>query len=284
MTRRPEPVTPKLLRRRRLPEPGGSKRQRGSVLVVGGARRTPGAAMLTGRAALRVGAGRLTLSVAESVSPTVAVAFPEAGVIGLPEDAHGSVRGDCADLLLAEDADAVVIGPGLTDIDQTIDLLQGLLPRLGPDTAVALDAFALGALATHPELARPVAGRLALTPNGTEIALLLGEEPRNDAVGAADVARRYGAVVTGGGYIAGPDGVFHVEAGGPGLATSGSGDVLVGAIGGLMARGADPQTAALWGTWLHNAAGERLGRQVSTVGFLAGELADELWQQLSEAL
>ncbi|GGC90156.1 ADP-dependent (S)-NAD(P)H-hydrate dehydratase [Tersicoccus solisilvae] len=282
MTRRPDRVTPRTLRRHPLPEASGGKRQRGSVLVIGGSRRTPGAAALTGLAALRVGAGRLTLAIAESVSPAVAVSFPEAGVVGLPEDADGSVLGDCADTLLAEDADAVVIGPGLTDIEQTTVLLRGLLPRLAPDTAVALDAFALGALAHHPELAEPVAGRLLLTPNQTEVGLLLGREPRDEATGARDTARRFDAVVSCGGVVAGPDGLYEVRAGGPGLGTSGSGDVLVGAAGGLLARGASPQTAGLWATWLHNSAGERIARQVGPIGFLARELADGLWHQLAE--
>ena len=66
---------------------GDSKYARGQVLVVGGAARTPGAAQLTGLAALRVGAGHLTLAVAESVAVALAVATPEAGVIGLPADA-----------------------------------------------------------------------------------------------------------------------------------------------------------------------------------------------------
>lgn len=283
MTRRPDAVTPRLLRRHALPEASGGKRQRGSVLVVGGSRRTPGAAALTGLSALRVGAGRLTLAIAESVSPTVAVAFPEAGVVGLPEDADGSVLGNCADTLLEEDADAVVIGPGLTDIDETTVLLRGLLPRLCPDTAVALDAFALGALSHHPELAEAVAGRLVLTPNLTEAGLLLGEDPKDEAAAARETARRFDAVVTCGGVVAGPDGLFEVRAGGPGLGTSGSGDVLVGAVGGLLARGASAQTAGLWATWLHNCAGERIARRVGPVGFLARELADELWHQLAEA-
>ncbi|MEH0109389.1 ADP/ATP-dependent (S)-NAD(P)H-hydrate dehydratase [Tersicoccus sp. MR15.9] len=281
MTRRPDPVTPRLLRRHPLPTASGGKRQRGSVLVVGGSRRTPGAAALTGLAALRVGAGRLTLAMAESVSPAVAVSFPEAGVVGLPEDADGSPLGDCADTLLAEDADAIVIGPGLTDIDQTTALLQGLLPRLSADTTVALDAFALGALANHPELAKPVAGRLLLTPNSTEVELLLGQAPKDDATGARDTARRFDAVVCCGGVVAGPDGLVEVREGGPGLGTSGSGDVLVGAAGGLLARGASPQTAGMWATWLHNAAGERIARQAGPIGFLARELADGLRHQLT---
>src|ERR1700712_4987888 len=86
-------VTPAMLRQWPLPEPGDSKYGRGQVLVVGGARGTPGAVLLAGLAALRVGAGRLSLAVARSVAGMLAVAVPEAGVVGLPENAAGSGLG-----------------------------------------------------------------------------------------------------------------------------------------------------------------------------------------------
>src|SRR5687767_11781290 len=93
---RPELVTPTLLRNWPLPGGGSSKEDRGSVLVIGGARKTPGAALLAGLAALRAGAGRLTLGVAESAATQLAIALPEAGVVGLAETPAGSVRGDGA--------------------------------------------------------------------------------------------------------------------------------------------------------------------------------------------
>ena len=76
-------------------------------------------------------------------------------------------------------------------------------------------------------------------------------------------------------FIAAPDGrAFRFEGGGVGLATSGSGDVLAGIVGGLAARGADPLTATLWGVWLHGEAGRILTERVGRVGFLAREIAD----------
>src|SRR6187549_3497435 len=117
-------VTPALLRDWPLPSPADSKYGRGQVLVVGGAARTPGAAQLAGLAALRVGAGHLTLAVAESAAVALAVATPEAGVVGLPQSGQGSVRGDLSaigDSLSS--ADVVVIGPGLDDPDHTKDLV-----------------------------------------------------------------------------------------------------------------------------------------------------------------
>jgi ADP-dependent NAD(P)H-hydrate dehydratase len=283
MARDPEIVTPEGLAP--LPAPGSSKRDRGDVLVVGGARKTPGAAALTGLAALRVGAGRLTIGVAASVAPPLAVAFPEAGVIGLPESPSGSVLGSAADALAAEaDTGCLVVGPGLDDPDEADALLAAMVPLIGERTRVLLDAFALGALANDPEVGGPLAGRLILTPNSTEAGLLLGRDVGEPADDLLEVAARFCAVVSGSGFVADPTGaLWRIEAGGPGLGTSGSGDVLAGAIAGLVARGADTATAVCWATYLHASAGDRLAARIGPLGFLARELADELPRVLAHS-
>ncbi len=283
MPRRAETADPTTLPP--LPAPASSKRERGDVLVVGGAAKTPGAVALTGMAVLRVGAGRLTVAVAESVAAPLAVAFPEAGVLGLPQNRSGSVTGGAAAALeRGLDVDCVVVGPGLDDADEAHELLEGLVPLMGDETRVLLDAFALGALAKDPDVCRPLEGRLLLTPNSTEAGILLGRDPGDAADDLAEVADRYGAVVSGGGFVSEPGGrLRRIEAGNPGLATSGSGDVLAGAIAGLVARGADPGDAACWATWLHATAGDRLAQRIGPVGFLARELADELPRLLAEA-
>ena len=159
---RTELVTEALLRDWPLPAAGDSKYSRGNVLVVGGAPRSPGAAILAGTAALRVGAGRLTLAVADSVAPHVAVAMPECAVIPLQES-NGTIAADS--LVGARDdlagADAVLLGPGLDDAEQSERMVR-LLPELVSDGAtVVLDAFALGVLPrVTPDALR---GRLVLT-------------------------------------------------------------------------------------------------------------------------
>jgi ADP-dependent NAD(P)H-hydrate dehydratase len=279
----PVPVTPTLLRGWPLPGGGSGKNDRGSVLVVGGARKTPGAALLAGVAALRSGAGRLTLAVAESTAVQLAVGFPESGVVGLPETAHGSVKGSAASLLADEvgTADAVLVGPGLDDKDETLALLRGLLlpgrrhPKHGP--AIVLDAYALGCL---PELAnelQPWAGRLILTPNTTEGGILLGRELEDLRRDVPEMAETYQAVVSCQGVIAEPGGnIWEITTGHSGLGTSGSGDVLAGAIVGLRARGTTDAQAACWGSHLHAAAGDRLASRLGGLGYLARELCDEL--------
>jgi hydroxyethylthiazole kinase-like uncharacterized protein yjeF len=271
-------LTHGLLRSWPLPELGSSKYDRGAVLVVGGASGTPGAVMLAGLAALRVGAGRLTLGVAEPVAGQVATALPESGVVALPATATGSVRGDALDALAShvEAADVVVLGPGLDDPDTTAALVDDLAASAG-STCVVLDAFCLGVLADREDARRRLAGHAVLTPNRTEAELLLGRDDVPSEGLAASVAEEYDAVVTCGGHVADPAGnQWTLSTGRPGLATSGSGDVLAGAVAGLVGRGADPGQATAWATYLHAAAGDRLAAHVGPVGYLARELVDEL--------
>lgn len=274
-------VTPQLLRGWAPPEveDGGDKHSRGTVVVVGGATSTPGAVLLAGTAALRAGAGRLQVLTVDTTSVALGVALPEAMVRGLPADDGGSLSPDAADALVdgLGRAGTVVLGPGLVGKDGVRTLLQRVLPRLEAEAGLVLDAVALTALAGDPDLLAPLADRTVLTPNSGELAALLdGEEPE-DSDGARRVAQRYGAVVSTRGWVAAPDGrCWHVGAGGIGLGTSGSGDVLAGLVGGMLARGADPAMAAVWGQYLHAAAGDRLSTRLGRMGFLARELLDEV--------
>lgn len=283
----PRTITPGLLRDWPLPRTGkagtAGKKDRGTVLVIGGSRSTPGAVLLAGVASLRAGAGRLQLAVTESTATALSIAVPEAAVIGLPETKSGSVAGDVPKrvLGLAAEADAVAIGPGLDDIDETVTLLGAVLDAVRPDAGVVLDAYALGALSHDPRLLDGRRLRVVLTPNVTEAGYLLG---RPDSIGgddlttvAVDVARRCSAVVTLYGTVATPGGeIWREESGDAGLGTSGSGDVLAGVVAGLLARGADPAQAACWGTWAHAVSGQRLAPRHGRTGFLARELLDEV--------
>lgn len=274
-------VDERMLRGWSLPSPAGSKDTRGRIVVVGGSRRTPGAVMLAGLAALRVGAGRLTLVVPEQIADQVAVAVPEAGVLAL-RDGGGALLGDDVREEL-ESADAVVVGPGFVEpgvalraVVEVRDVCEAARERTG----LVLDAFALGVLPGLGDLALPA--DCVLSPNTEEAGILLGHDVDDPADAVVAIAARYGATVTCFGEIADPGGGrWHVEASGAGLGTSGSGDVLAGAVAGLLARGADAAQAAVWATYLHAAAGDRLSDRIAPVGFLARELCDELPRRLA---
>jgi NAD(P)H-hydrate repair Nnr-like enzyme with NAD(P)H-hydrate dehydratase domain len=131
-----------------------------------------------------------------------------------------------------------------------------------------------------------------LLPHSGEMASLLGCEPEDveaDPLAAGTTcANRYGSVVLVKGvqsHIVTPDGQSWKYSGGaPGLGVSGSGDVLAGIVGGLLARGASPLTAVLWAVWLHGEAGRTLSKSVGEVGFLAREIPDCVPRLLSIAV
>jgi ADP-dependent NAD(P)H-hydrate dehydratase len=273
-------ITPRLLREWPLPDPQGDKESRGTVLVIGGSRVTPGAVLLAGVAALRAGAGRLQLAVTSATATALSIAVPEAKVVGLPETGGGSVRGDVPDHLLelAAAADVLLVGPGLDDVEETGHLMAAVLGAAAEDTAVVLDAYALGALSRDAGLLADRPLRTVLTPNVTEAEILLGRDPRDDLGAAArELAGRHRAVVSLYGHIAAPDGrLWREESGDAGLGTSGSGDVRAGIVAGLLGRGAEPAQAACWGAFAHAVSGQRLAPRYGRTGFLARELVDEV--------
>jgi len=280
--RMPDParVTPALLGAWPLPDPGSDKNARGLVVLVGGNRSTPGAVVLSGEAALRVGSGKLQVVTAGSVATPVAMALPEAGVEGVAETDGGDPdRSSAEDIRRTADGCAcVLLGPGVLDPDAASSLLAAVVPQLeGP---VVIDALGSSYLTHRPDGLHHLDGRCVVTVNPTELSRTLGED--EDAVGqdlvaaARRLAERARAVVLCGGpvkAIAAPDGrAWVVTEGGPGLGVAGSGDVQAGYVAGLLARGADPAQAAVWGAYLHAASGDRLAEQVGPVGFLAREL------------
>lgn len=276
-------ITPRVLGDWPLPVPEGGKDARGRVLVVGGSRFTPGAVLLAGVAALRAGAGVLQLAVAESTATALSMQVPEAKVVGLPETPSGSVAGGGGDRLaeLAADARVIALGPGLDDVEETGELLRAMVTAAGPETALVLDAYALGALSHDADLLRQHDRPTVLTPNVSEAAYLLGREPGDDlAAAAVEISTRYGAVVSLFGHIADTDGdsprVWREESGDAGLGTSGSGDVRSGIVAGLLARGASPAQAACWAAYAHATSGRRLVPRHGRIGFLARELLDEI--------
>jgi hydroxyethylthiazole kinase-like uncharacterized protein yjeF len=262
-----------------LPPAEGGKNERGRVLIVGGSRETVGAVRLSAEAALRVGAGKLQVATVESRAAELGVALPEALVRSLPETTAGHVAPASSGLLddLVADADAVVIGPGLMGPRCARELVERVLPRV--KGRVVLDALALSFVTLgHP--LRVCAPPAVLTPNLSELGRLVGSDDVDPVADAVRVARGTGAVVHGGGELsvtAAPDGRCWIDDhGNSGLGVSGSGDVLAGAVGGLLARGADPAQAAVWAARLHAEAGNRLSAAVGPVGFLAREIASEL--------
>jgi len=265
-----------------LPE-DGDKEERGRLLVVAGSRELPGAALLAAVAGMRAGAGKLQIATAASIAIPLGIFMPEARVVGCPESPDGCLAGSAIATILelVEAAQAATIGCGLQHGDALDDLLDSLFAS-GLECQLVLDAAVLGSLPPRAQALRGWRAGAILLPHSREMASMLecdAEEVEIDPLTAVRrAAERYHAVALVKGrfsYIAAPDGRgFRFEGGGVGLATSGSGDVLAGIVGGLAARGADPLTATLWGVWLHGEAGRTLTERVGRVGFLAREIPD----------
>jgi hydroxyethylthiazole kinase-like uncharacterized protein yjeF len=274
-----------LLREMPLPHhPDDSDKEgRGRLLVIAGSRELPGAALLAGVAALRAGAGKLQIATAESISVQLGVAVPEARVIPHRETAEGCVDESAIETIInwAGKAQAVMIGCGLQHGPPLDKLLDALL-ACAAGIPLVLDAAVLGSLAPRAEALKAWRGGAIVLPHAGEMARLLeceADEVSADPEAAARrAAERFNVVAVMKGqnsYIVAPDGrAFRFSGGGVGLATSGSGDTLAGIVGGLAARGTDPLVAAIWGIYLHGAAGRRLMNEVGRVGFLARELLD----------
>ena len=290
----PVHVTAAVLRAMPLPthREGEDKDQRGRTLVIGGSPTVPGGAMLAAVAALRAGAGKLQVATCGSVALHMAVALPEALVAGHAETADGSIApGEAVELARkAARVDAVVIGPGRVEGRATAKLVSRFLRKLTGEARLVVDAGAFCGLQAGDERTRHLAGRLVLTPHAGEMTRLMGMERdvvMADPLGAARrcAAAHQAVVIMKGGcsFIATPQGLaWSCDQGNVGLATSGSGDTLAGIIGGLLARGASPAEAAVWGCFLHGEAGNRLAQRIGPVGFLARELAAEVPTILAE--
>ena len=281
------PVTAEYLRHIPLPQPDqrGDKSNRGTILVIAGSTEVPGAALLAATGALRAGAGRLQIATTAGIAQHLGLAIPEARVTGFPETEHGGIDPGSADLLAERAArcDAVLIGPGMMDEPAVAELSAALLAATA-DLPVVLDAAALTGLGDKPELFRRHAGRTVLTPHAGEMARFLGttmEDVAADPLAAgrqaAQITRGVVAMKGPSTFIVSPQGeAWFCSHGTVGLATSGSGDTLAGIIAGLLARGATPVDATIWGVYLHSEAGNRLARSRGPLGYLARELLAEI--------
>ena len=284
MKARPAALNQAALERHPLPSPAADdKNDKGRILIIAGCTEVPGAALLCSLAAMRAGAGKLKIVTSAGAAQALGVAMPEARIIAVPEARDGGIARSAVDRIreLARDVDAVVAGPGLAPGKANWRVAAGLCDSATP---LVLDAELLRAL---PDCGKLVAGMVntpILLPHAGEMAALIGVDERvveSDPLAAGrKCARRYGAVTLVKGrqsHVVSPEGDAWLFTGGsPGLAVSGSGDVLAGVVGGLRARGADALTALLWGVWLHGEAGARLGKACGDIGFLARELPGEV--------
>jgi NAD(P)H-hydrate epimerase len=256
----------------------------GHLLIVAGSLGKTGAAVLAGRAALRSGVGLCTIAAPVSQQPIVAAQVPEYMTEALPETAAGSLAlaGRPRILELAHRMDAVALGPGLSLDPETQELARALMVEV--ERPLVADADALGALSGHLDLLRRALGPRALTPHPGEMARMLGvgtgavQDDRLELARAFSRDHHVGLALKGPGtVIGGPDGRVAINpTGNPGMAKGGSGDVLTGIVGALLARGLDPVAALEAGCYLHGLAGDLTAAERGEVAMIAGDIVETL--------
>ena len=247
------------------------KRTYGHVGLVGGSRDFPGAILMAALAALRSGAGLVTAFVPESLAAAFAARAPEVMWVGWPETPAGGLALEGNHLLQGRRArlDALVIGPGLGREAETLALVRDIVAT--SSVPVVLDADALQADIVGAGLAARV-----LTPHAGEWVRVAGSVPDRAVVVLKGPVTR----IQGGG-TGGP--VYFSLAGGPVLARGGSGDLLAGLIGGLLAQTpADPMLAAARGTLWHGLAADALARAHGQTSVMTTQVLDYLGPVLRE--
>ncbi len=258
----------------------GHKGSFGHLGVVAGSTGMTGAAALCSEAGLRSGAGLVTLACPAGLHAVLEVKLTE--VMTRPLTGHHDqlLRDNCAEIeTLAAKFQALVLGPGLGRDPQTVDAIRRLVG--GCRCPLVIDADGLNALVEVLELLPKSGGHPAvLTPHPGEFSRLTGLTIAEVEADRFRLARQfaidhYVVLLLKGPrtLIADPDGWVRINSSGnAGLATSGSGDVLSGLIGGLLAQGLTPFDAASLGAWLHGAAADLLADEIGSAGMLAGDL------------
>jgi len=256
----------------------------GTAVVLAGSLGLTGAAYLSSTAAARSGAGLVRLLVADTIYPILAAKCTEVMATPVPEVAPGAVGHAAYDSILRQlvAAQVGIIGPGLGRDSSTW--------RLSVDLAVhakcplVIDADGLNALADSPRSKGKLGPNRVLTPHPGEMARLTGKTAEQINADRPAVARKaakeWGAVIVLKGahtVVAHPDGrVSEDPHEVPALASGGTGDVLSGIIGGLIAQGSDPFAAAVTGVYVHAAAGRRISARIGDSGLLASDLLTEI--------
>ncbi len=271
---------------------GAHKGDCGKLLIVGGSRGMSGAPALAGMAALKIGAGLVYLAVPKSVASNVERKLTEGITISLREDGRGRISSSEMEEIIARSAEtgAVALGPGLGVSPDTRKLTFKMIESVS--VPLLLDADALNCVAVDPEILKTAAGPVVVTPHPGEMARLAKAKTADVQAARLDTARsfaaEYGVTVVlkgAGAIVASPDGSVRVNpTGNPGMATAGSGDVLTGMTGALMAEGVDVFAAAACAAYLHGLAGDLAAEKLTRRAVTASDIVRFAPAALNETL
>lgn len=262
----------------------------GRLLVVGGSSGMSGAPCLAGMSALKTGAGLVYLAVPKSLLPIVERKFIEGVTLPQPEDRRGRLSMSSVDGILEKlkTADAMALGPGLGVSDETGEVVFRLIEESAAPAII--DADALNCVAEDPDILKSAKAPLVLTPHPGEMARLVGKKTSEVQEARLETARSFAmeykvTLVLKGAHslVASPDGeVFVNPTGNPGMATAGSGDVLSGVCGALLAEGMAPFEAAVCAAFIHGLAGDLAAEKQPSRTITASDLVRFLPRAMGE--
>jgi ADP-dependent NAD(P)H-hydrate dehydratase / NAD(P)H-hydrate epimerase len=249
----------------------------GSLLIIAGSSKYTGAAMLTTGAALRSGAGMITSAVPGSCTKPVLIHNPEAVIEQLAETDAGTIApiNDATMQVLLNKKDALAIGPGMGNDNETAQFICDFVTKL--DMPMVIDADALNAFSICGVEPKFVSENVVLTPHAGELARLSGiDDLSADAV--SELAKKWNVTLVAKGaptIVATPDGTVTINpSGDDSLSHCGTGDVLTGLIGGLLAQGSSGREAALLGCYIHGLSGEMVNEEISSRSVTATHVMD----------
>lgn len=258
------------------------KGDHGHLLVVAGSLGKAGAAVMAAQGALRTGAGLVTVATPLSQVPVIQQQVREAMCIPAGESIDGTLgAGADGELLKAQRSlHALAIGPGLSMHQETAQAVRGLVQAA--ELPMVIDADGINALAGAVDILKKARAPIVLTPHPGEMARLLGVTAGEVQADRINIARNFSTkhgvtvVLKGAGtVIATPQGEAFVNTtGNPGMATAGTGDVLAGMIGSLLAQGYGAADAACLGVYLHGLAGDLAAGEKGEEGMIAGDLIE----------
>jgi ADP-dependent NAD(P)H-hydrate dehydratase / NAD(P)H-hydrate epimerase len=252
----------------------------GHVLVLAGSPGKTGAALMSAMGAMRMGAGLSTIGVPEGLLASMEAKTVEVMTVGLPQTPHTTLGLSSYDAIkrFMADKSALVIGPGLGVSDDIAGLIRKIIKEA--DYPIVIDADGLNNMAGRVDALRDTRASIILTPHPGEMARLMDmttSQVQSDRLGVAEaLARKTRATVVlkgAGTVIAEANGAIHINpTGNPGLSTAGTGDVLSGMIGGLLAQGYDARPAAIAAVYIHGAAGDEVKKENGGMGMIATDI------------
>jgi NAD(P)H-hydrate epimerase len=264
----------------------------GHLMVIAGSLGKAGAAVMAAKGALRTGAGLVSVAAPMGIIPLIQQQVMEAMCIPAGESIDGTLgMGSENELLKASGGmSACAIGPGLTTHYETVQVVRNLIQRVS--LPMVIDADGVNALAGSADILKKAKAPVVMTPHPGEMARLLGvsaEAVQKDRIGmASDVAAKFGVtlVLKGAGtVIATPHGeVFINTTGNPGMASGGTGDVLTGMIGSLLAQGYGPTQAACLAVYVHGLAGDLAAEEKGEAGMIAGDVIGKIPEAMKQTM